>query len=325
MKNFRKIFLPFTVFPLKTVISAQKRDSIPQKVVAFVTDKFPQSRDFNLEFTQLTPYKYSSSLYGADQPDNKIKSFQQLKANANIYFFKHKKWILNAALNYRYTSMNAENNAFFFAEEKNKGDFHYHSEALSITHISKLFNKIAIYSATTSVDGSEQHFERVRGMLTGALILKADAKTKMTLGVAIFIDPSAQVPALPIFTYEHRFNNGWVADVILPKKIMVRKDVFSNGRISLGTEMDNTSFYLYRLDRRYEFRQLEINSGAIYEHNLGSNFIATLKTGVRVMPRARIFDKEESFKDYTLETTAKPSFYFNGGISYNPFARPRVK
>lgn len=325
MRNFRKVLLPFAILPFKSIISAQKKDSIPQKVIAFVTDKFPQTRDFNLEYTQLTPYKYSSSLYGANQPDNKIKNFKQLKANANIYFFKHEKWILNAALNYRYTSINAENNAFFLPEENNKGDFHYHSEALSITHISKLFNKMAIYSATASVDGSEQHFERVRGMLTGSLILKANAKTKMTLGVALFLDPSTQVPALPIFTYEHRFNNGWVADVVLPKKILIRKDMFSNGRISFGTEMDNTSLYIYRSDKRYEFRQLEINSGAIYEHNLGSNLIATLKTGVRVMPRARLFDKEESFKDYTLETTAKPSLYFNLGISYNPFARPKAK
>lgn len=325
MKNFRKALVPFALFPFKTIVSAQKRDSIPQKVIAFVTDKFPQTRDFNLEYTLVSPYKYTSSLQGINQPDNKIKSFQQMKANANIYFIKHKKWILNAALNYRYTSINAENSTFFFPEGNTKGDFQYHSEALSITHISKLFNKTAIYSATASIDGSEQHFERARGMLTGALILKADAKTKMTLGLALFIDPSTQVPALPIFTYEHKFNNGWVADIILPKKIMMRKDIFSNGRISLGTEMDNNSFYLYRSDRRYEFRQLEINSGAVYEHNLGSNFIGTIKTGLRIMPRARIFDKEESFKDYTFETTAKPAFYFNIGVSYNPFGKPRSK
>ncbi|ASK29779.1 hypothetical protein CEY12_06505 [Chryseobacterium sp. T16E-39] len=321
MKNFRRALIPLAMFPFKNIVYAQKKDSIPHRVLAFVTDKFPQTRDFNLEYTVATPYKYTSSLQGINQPDNKVQSFQQVKANANIYFIKQKRWILNAALNYRYTSMNTENNSFFFPEENTKGDFHYHSEALSVTHISKLFNKIALYSATASIDGSEQHFERVRGMLTGALILKANAKTKMTLGVAIMIDPSTQVPALPIFTYEHHFNNGWVADVILPKKVMMRKDVFSNGRISLGTEMDNNSFYLYRTDRRYEFRQLEINSGVIYEHNLGSNLIGSLKTGLRVMPRARIFDKEESFKNYIFETTSKPSFYFNVGISYNPFRK----
>lgn len=162
-------------------------------------------------------------------------------------------------------------------------------------------------------------------MITGSLILKANAKTKITLGIAILIDPNSPVPALPIFTYEHKFDNGWTADVLLPKKILIRKDIFSNGRISLGTEMDNTSFYLYPSGKKYEFRQLEINSGAIYGHHLGGNFIGTLKTGLRATPSSRIFEKKESQKDYIFESNAKPSFYFNLGLSYNPFGKPRTK
>ncbi|MCQ9633988.1 DUF6268 family outer membrane beta-barrel protein [Chryseobacterium sp. WG23] len=110
-----------------------------------------------------------------------------------------------------------------------------------------------------------------------------------------------------------------------PKKVLVRKNILANGRLSLGTEMDNTSFYMYKNSRTYEFRQLEINSGVIYEHSLGNNLTGTLKTGMRTVPQARAFDKEESFKDYIFEARYKPSFYFNVGISYNPFGKPRVK
>lgn len=326
MTTFKKNLITFALIPVATMVSAQKKDSIPNKVIAFVTDKFPQARDLNIEFTQVTPYKFSPELYGNDLPENKIKSFQQVKANANVYLIKNRKWLLSASLNYRFTSINAENNMNIFSEENmNKGNFHYHSEAVNVTHFTKLFNKIAIFSATASVDGSDQHFERIRGMVTGSLVLKANAKTKMTLGVAIFVDPSTPIPALPIFTYEHKFDNGWVADIILPKKVLVRKDVFSNGRISFGTEMDNTSFYLYPSGKTYEFRQLEINSGAIYEHNLGGNFIGTLKTGIRATPASRVFEKKESPNDFIFDANAKPSFYFNVGISYNPFGKPRVK
>ena len=290
--------------------------------MAFVTDKFPQTRDLNIEFTQLTPYKFSPELYDADLPENKIKNYQQVKANANIYFIKNRKWMLSTSLNYRFTHLESENEMPLFNNEQN---FHYHSEALSLTRFSKLFNKIAIYSATASVDGSEQHFERIRGMLTASLVLKATADTKMTVGLAVIIDPSSQVPAMPIFTYEHRFSNGWVADVILPKKMVMRKDVFKNGRLSLGTEMDGTNFYLYPDGKRYEFRQLEINSGAMYEHKLGNNLIGTLKAGLRATPSSRIFAKEDSFNDYIFDMNAKPSFYFNVGISYNPFGKPRQK
>ncbi|EJL75476.1 DUF6268 family outer membrane beta-barrel protein [Chryseobacterium populi] len=326
MKIIRKALVPLAMLPFKNIVSAQKKDSIPHKVVAFVTDKFPQTRDLNIEYIQLTPYKYSSAFQGMDLPDNKVKNFSQVNANANIYFIKNRKWILSTALNYRFTSIETENpTSLFSGESSNKGNFHYHSEALTFTHFSKLFNKIAVYSATASVDGSDQHFERVRGMATGNIILKANAKTKMSVGLAVLIDRSAQIPVLPVFTYEHKFDNGWTADIILPQKLLMRKNIFSNGRISLGSEMNNTSFYLYNSDKTYEFRQLAINSGAIYEHNLGSNFIGTLKTGLRFMPKARIFDKEESFKDYIFEATPKPSFYFNIGISYNPFGKPRSK
>ena len=321
MKILNKIIVPLVILPLNKII-AQKKDSIPQKVVAFVTDKFPQTRDLNIEFTQLTPYKFSPELYDADLPENKIKNYQQVKANANIYFIKNRKWMLSTSLNYRFTHLESENEMPLFNNEQN---FHYHSEALSLTRFSKLFNKIAIYSATASVDGSEQHFERIRGMLTASLVLKATADTKMTVGLAVIIDPSSQVPAMPIFTYEHRFNNGWVADVILPKKVVMRKDVFKNGRLSLGTEMDGTNFYLYPDGKRYEFRQLEINSGAMYEHKLGNNLIGTLKAGLRATPSSRIFAKEDSFNDYIFDMNAKPSFYFNVGISYNPFGKPRQK
>lgn len=326
MNAFKKIFVPLALVPFTNQISAQKKDSIPQRVVAFVTDKFPQARDLNVEFTQVTPYKLSPELHGTVLPENKVKNFQQLKANANIYFIKNRKWMLSTSLNYKFTHVETDNElSVFSGDNYNKNNFHYHSGSLSLTRFSKLFNKLAVYSATASVDGSEQHFERLRGMLTGSLVLKATANTKMTVGLAVMIDPTVQIPVLPIFTYEHTFNNGWVADILLPKKILLRKNVFKNGRFSFGTELDTTNFYLYPAGKTYEYRQVEINSGAIYEHKLGANFIGTLKTGLRATTSSRIFEKTASFNDFIFEANSKPAFYFNVGISYNPFGKPRQK
>lgn len=324
MKTLRRVLFPLAILPFKSIVNAQKKDSIPLKVRAFFADKFPQNRDLIVDFTQTAPYKFSSELQGADLPDNRVKSFQQIRAGANMYFIKKKNWLLGTSLNYRYISMNTESPVEPGAEKQEKS-FHYHSEAVNFNYFSRLFNKTAIYTASVSVDGSNQHFERARGTVTASVILKATPKTKMIIGIAGFIDPSTQIPVLPIFTYENKFNNGWVLDILLPKKMMIRKDIFDNGRISLGTEIDNTNFYLYRNSRTYEFRQVELNSGAMYEHNLGGNFIGILKTGIRAVPRARVFDKEESFKDYIFEAKYQPSFYLNVGISYNPFGKPRAK
>ncbi len=99
-----------------------------------------------------------------------------------------------------------------------KEDFHYLFSSLNFTYFSTLFNKRTIYSSSVIVEGSDQHFERVKGMLTGVMVLKGTAKTKMTVGFAVNIDPTAQVPVIPVFTYEHRFDNGLIADVSLPKE-----------------------------------------------------------------------------------------------------------
>ena len=323
MKTLRRMLLPLAILPFKNITYAQKKDSIPLKVRAFFADKIPQARNFNLEYTLVSPSSFSSQLKGKDLPDNKVKSFQQVKADANIYFIKNRSWLLSTALSYRYTSIRNENPVIPGIETDE--NFHYHSEAINLTYFSRLLKKTAIYSASISTDGSDQHFERIRGLVTASLILKATPKIKMTLGLAGIIDPSTQIPVLPIFTYENRFNNGWVLDVLLPKKVLVRKDISSNGRVSLGTEMDNTSFYTYRKNNTYEFRQVALNSGVIYEHNLGGNFIGTFKTGLRANINSRAFNKQESFNDYIWKGTYKPSLYFNAGISYNPFERRRVK
>ncbi|GEJ44077.1 hypothetical protein [Chryseobacterium sp. ON_d1] len=322
MKTLRRALIPLALLSLKSAAYSQKKDSIPLKVRAFFADKIPQARNFNLEYTLVTPSSFSSQLQGKDLPDNKVKSFQQMKANANIYFIKNKSWLLSTALQYRYTSI--MNEAPVIPRTESEKNFHYHSEALNLTYFSKLFKKTAIYSANISTDGSDRHFERVRGMLTASLILKATPKVKMSVGIAGIIDPSTQIPVLPVFTYENRFSNSWVLDILLPKKVLMRKDVFSNGRISLGTEMDNTSFYIYRDSNTYEFRQVVINSGVIYEHNLGGNFIGTFKTGLRTNINSRAFNKQDSFNDYIWKGTYRPSVYFNAGISYNPFEKRRT-
>lgn len=315
MKIFKKIVLTSSVISFTFSYSQTKKDSIPQKVLAYAAEKFPIARDFNIEFTQLTPYKFTSKLHDVDQPENKVSNFSQVRVSSNINLIKTKKWTLSTNLNYRYTSLSTENSIVDYPKNN---DFHYHSETLSLGYYSKLFNKIMVYSANVSVDGSEEHFERVRGMATATMVLKANAKTKMTVGIVGIIDPSAQVPVIPTFSYEHKFDDGLILDIILPKKVLVRKNIMSNSRISLGTEMDNSSFYIYHLNKKFEFRQLELNSGMIYEQKLG-NFIGTLKTGFRVTPNARIFEKTESFKDYLFEANLKPAFYFNIGLSYNPF------
>ncbi len=314
------LVLGFTL--LGILLFAQKTDSLQTKAVAFVTDKFPSTRVLNVEVSSVSPYKFSHELENVDLPDNKIRDFKQVKANANFYFLKKKNWTITTSLNYKFTHFEVDQPQQFSPNVNDKNDFHYHSEAVTATHISKLWNKMAIYTASVSVDGNENHFERIRGLLTGSIMLKVTAQIKLLLGVAVIVDPSAQIPAIPIITYEHKFKNGWIADVILPKRLMMKKDVFENGRFSFGSEMDMTSFYLNQENRTYEYRQTEINTGIVYEHKFG-DFIGTFKSGLRTIPTARVFDMKDNFNDYFYKATPKSSYYINFGISYNPFMKSK--
>lgn len=258
-------------------------------------------------------------------PEGKINNFSQVKVSANVNFIKRKTWLLGATVGYR--SINADVGLTIPAIGDVKTvdrDFHYLFSAVNFTYFSTLFNKRTIYSAGILVDGSDKHFERVRGILTGTMVLKANERTKMTAGLLVNIDPSVQNPFLPTFGYEHTFDNGLIADVNLPKNMYLRKHVLTNGRVSLGVEMDRTSFYLYNIDgtsQKYEYRQVDINAGLTYEHLIAKYFVATAKTGMRLTPSGRLFRKEDSFGSPVFQTTPDPAFYFSVGISFNPFSR----
>jgi hypothetical protein len=296
--------------------------NIPKRAVAYAADKFAIIRPLNIEFTHSTPYNFTSKRGNITIPESRVNDFTQAKVSANFNFIKRKTWLLGMTAGYRYTSVEADMTNPFNEDIKTlNNDFHYLFSSVNFSYFSMLFKKRTIYTSSIVVDGSDQHFERVKGLFTGVMVLKANQKTKMTVGLLVNIDPSAQTPVIPIFTYEHKFNNGLIADITLPKSIYLRKYVFNAGRVSLGTELDRTSFYLYNIDgtsQKYEYRQLDINSGLIYEHAIG-DFVFTGKTGMKFTPSGKLFRKEDSFNDAVYETKPDPTFYFNIGVSFNPF------
>lgn len=332
MKMIKKVALVFAVlfFPGKgfsqnmDTIPKGRKDSVnvPKRAAAFAADKLTIARPLNIEYSSTAPFNFTSKRANTSLPESKVNAFTQAKISTSFGFVKRKTWTLGASLGYRYTRVEANTtNPFTGRATTVDKDFHYFSSALNFTYFSTLFKKRAIYSSSIIMDGSDQHFERLKGLITGVIVLKADQKTKMTAGLAVNIDPSSQLPAIPIFTYEYKFNNGLIADITLPKSAYLRKYLFSKtGRASIGVELDRTSFYLYDIDgtsQKYEYRQTDLNPGLMYEHAIGS-FVITGKTGLKMTRTSRIFRKQDSFKDAVFEAEPDPAFYFNIGISFNP-------
>lgn len=312
----------------QSIDSIPKRDSLPRKVIAQVADRFPSTRMLHLEYSQLAPYRYNVNPSNA-LSKNKVSNQFIVKANVNLSFVRKQKWMLGATINYRYLAATAETVGIPVANAgTTQQGFHYHNTSINALYFSKLYGKMTIYSGSFIVDGSDQHFERLKGRLSGTMLLKANAQTKILVGVVLNIDPSSQIPALPIFSYEHRFANGLMADILIPQRLMVKKDILKNGRLSLGTEMGQNTFYLYHSDstsQKYEFRQTELNSGFTYEQLIGKSMSTFIKTGMKTSLNARKFRKSEPVNDFVLEAKPNAAFYVSVGLSINPFSKPRKK
>lgn len=296
--------------------------NMPKRVETYAADKFAVTRPLNIEFIYSTPYNFTSEQLDKSLPESRVTGFTQLKMSANYNFIKRKTWMLGASAGYRRTSIEADINSPAGSTKNVNDEFHYLYSSLNFTYFSTLFNKSTIYTSSLLVDGSERYFERVKGLLTASMILKANQRTKLIVGMLVNIDPSAQAPFMPTVAYEHKFTNGFSADVSFPRYLYLRKGVHTNGRLSFGTEIDRTSFYLYNLDstsQKYEYRQLDLNSGLVYEHILTKYLLLTVKTGMKMTTTGRIFRKEDSFGDAVYKTTPDPTFYFNIGVSFNPF------
>lgn len=310
------------LFCLSSFWSYAQQDSLTRKVKAALADKFPSTRVLNIEYKQLAPYNTTMRLAGSQESQQyKIKQLEQFRFDGNFELLKRRQWVLSTSLHYQLTSFNGSAAVQKpFVINSFSGDFHYQSIGMNLTHFKRLFNKPAVFNATISVDGSEQHFERVKGALSGILVVKHTAETTISLGVIAILEPSVQVPVLPVFSYVRRFQNDWELDMTLPQRIYLKKQFLEHSRLSLGSQLNKTSFYIYdNPAHTYEFRQLEINSGVVYERIFGGAFIGTLKAGIQNVFDSRIFEKEKSFKNYTIDNTPKPSFYINAGVSFNPF------
>ncbi|MDG1811957.1 MAG: hypothetical protein P8H13_08475 [Polaribacter sp.] len=163
-------------------------------------------------------------------------------------------------------------------------------------------------------------------MIGASLIIKRTATTTMTVGIISFIDPTSQLPFLPTFTYNYKFGNSWEFDFILPQRILFRKPIAAKGRLSLGTEFGGNGFYVNtsgvnNFPKVLEYSQLEVNTGAIYEHKFSNQIIATFKGGLTNFISNRLTEKGKANKDYLYNNTQEPSGYFNIGISFNPFGK----
>ncbi len=323
----KTIFFLFVCSSLQII--AQEKGSGMQAFGKAVTDKFPTTRTFDVQYEQLGAANFESKLFGEPFEKGKIDNHNRFKLVFNMPFYAShsKRFVLTSSFRYKYELYNfgetySNNSEISFS--RGKEDVHYFATALSATYMSKLFNKPIIYNTTITVDGNQENIQRIKGLVSATLVLKKTANTTITIGALAMLDPSSIIPITPLFTYNHKFENSkWDIDFILPQRLLFRRELFENGRISFGTELNSENFYLNldspQLKGIYELNQLELKSGVTYEHRFTPKIIGSFKAGINNIISTRITERGDRTTKYIYDQKEDPQAYFKFGISYNPF------
>ncbi|MCP2028738.1 hypothetical protein L1276_003909 [Flavobacterium sp. HSC-32F16] len=294
-----------------------------------IVDKFPTTRTFDVQYEQLGPANYDSELFGNKFERGRIESHNRFKAAFNLPFYasKSKQFVLTTSLRYKYESYefgDIYNYATTQTYTRDLQEFHLWGGSLSATYMSSLFKKPVIYNATATFDGNEDDFQRVKGFVSAVVVLKRTPSTTITVGALAMLDPSSIIPVTPLFSLNHKFKDSkWDMDFILPQRLLFRRELLENGRISFGTELNSESFYLNlntsNLNGVYELNQLELKSGITYEYCFTPKIIAFVKGGVNNIISTRITEKGERTNRYVYDHKEDAQGYFRVGISYNLF------
>jgi hypothetical protein len=332
LKSLTFCFLILVITPAISQIEENKNkstDSLKQKAIIGIKEKFPRARILNFEYGQSLSRDFDSELFGQEFQEGEIKAQRTFNASANIPIYRTRKWSLTGSLNYEFNELefdNIETTDVTVFEQNGIVDFHNFSTALSSTYFSTLFKKPVIYNASLIVDGNDKGFERIKGLVGLSFILKRTERTTMTLGAIVFVDPTTQIPFFPTFSYSHRFKNSkWEVDFILPQRLLFRRFVGENGRFSIGSSFGATGFYV-NVDNPefadvFEYSQLEIKSGIIYEHSFNDFLIGTFQGGLQNFISNRLTEKGEPTKDFIYKNNQNTTGYFQVGISIDPFAK----
>lgn len=175
MKHTHHLFLLIFLATGSGSMYAQTNDSLPKRVVQYATEKFPFTRLVNVEGQYNAPFNYTSKLGdGTKLPDSRMNQMYQTRMSANVNFIRNSKWIFSTGLFYNYM-YSETSSAGIGAGDHN---LHYFATGISLTRMSTLFGKMAIYNASVIPTGGNEGFERVTGMVSATIVLKADATTK---------------------------------------------------------------------------------------------------------------------------------------------------
>lgn len=329
-KSTKKICLTFCFITILLCMSnnslfAQADSlSLRQKAEKAITERFPTTRFVNIEYKYTTPSDIKTKNKSQFIGKTKIEEQNSVKVNINLPLYRFQKWTLIGNFDYNYTHLYLRDlqplkNTFSSTTiDGSLFEGHVFNAAINAMYISRVFNKPLIYNMSVVSHFSEKGFERITGAGFASMLLKRDKKLSITTGIAVIVDPMILIPVLPIFGLEYKLRNDWLLSLALPQYLFVRKFFSQNTRLSFGSFMTNTSYYMHPNNgHSYLYNKAEINTGIVFEQYLNKHLILTARSGVVNSLRGNINQKNKTYSKRFISSNQGPGLYFNLGVSYN--------
>ncbi|CAM3917080.1 hypothetical protein SAMN06265348_111206 [Pedobacter westerhofensis] len=302
-------------------------DSLKMEALSGYAQLYPQLRQgfFSADF--IGNANVHSELNGKDLYDGKMK-ITRIRTNFNLPLAQWGRNRITGTLGYQQqhlqtTEINSFNPEFSALDRditKSAGSF-----TATFSRSDSIFNKQVIYSA--GISGISDEFssvKRVNYIGTVTVPLKRSRYSSLTVGMAIFIDPSAVSPVIPIISYWHKFKERDLdLFVDLPSRISLRKQLSKRSSASLGSELGGTLLFFDvnqpSLPQNTIYTNVEVRSGATFEYLATKKLILGINGGIYSTTASRMFDHNAKPDSYFYRSQAGSVPYVSFSVSFLPF------
>ncbi|MBS7564815.1 hypothetical protein KHS38_10400 [Mucilaginibacter sp. Bleaf8] len=190
--------------------------------------------------------------------------------------------------------------------------------------LDSLFGRPVVYMATVSGLTSQSNSIQKLSYLAGAIFtLKQTPSVRSSLGFLINIDPSINVPFVPIFTYWRKFNNGLELNVNPPQQVNVRKTLSKNLWASFGTSLaGSVAFFKFTqpgIPQDANYSTIELKTGPGVEYRFAKKFIFGLNAGMLSPIQSRIFERSQKTSEYFINNKVSSTPFVNFTLAVLPF------
>jgi hypothetical protein len=187
-----------------------------------------------------------------------------------------------------------------------------------------LFGKPVFYIANVSgLTNEASSIKKLSFMGSAILMLKYTPVTRFSAGLILNIDPSLNVPVIPIVSYWHKFHNKIELSVGVPTGLALRRAMTNNLWLNLGTTVSGSVAFLDldypNIPRDVNYTTLDLKNGLGLEYRLAKKFMVGVNGGILMPLNARAFELNKSSKDYFLDNKLAKTPYINFTFSVLPF------